>query len=85
MSLAGDKVAVTFRVKGAWVGNRTTAAIDIKTVLGDKYLALDPRGNAPQDPGQPIPLARTTSPYDVTQAFSGVGQQISQHQHRPAS
>jgi phospholipid/cholesterol/gamma-HCH transport system substrate-binding protein len=78
VSLAGDKVAVTFRVKNEWVGNRTTAAIDIKTVLGDKYLALDPLGTAPQNPATPIPLRRTTSPYDVTQAFSGVGQQISQ-------
>jgi len=77
VSLAGAKVAVTFRVKDEWVGNQTTAAIDIKTVLGDKYLALDPRGTAAQNPGQPIPLSRTTSPYDVTQAFSGLGQQIS--------
>ncbi len=78
VSLDGAKVAVTFRVKGAWIGNRTTAAIEIKTVLGDKYLALDPLGNGQQDPSQPIPLLRTKSPYDVTQAFSGVGQQISQ-------
>jgi phospholipid/cholesterol/gamma-HCH transport system substrate-binding protein len=77
VSLAGDKVAVTFRVKNEWVGNRTTAAIDIKTLLGDKYLELDPRGTAAQDPAQPIPLSRTISPYDVTQAFSGLGQQIS--------
>jgi phospholipid/cholesterol/gamma-HCH transport system substrate-binding protein len=76
VSLAGAKVAVTFQVKGAWVGNKTTAAIEIKTVLGDKYLALDPRGDAPQDPAQPIPLSRTTTPYDVTQAFSGIAQQI---------
>ena len=65
VSLAGAKVAVTFRVKGAWVGNRRTAAIDIKTVLGDKYLALDPRGAAPQDPGTarsrcPAPRRPTT-------------------------
>ena len=78
VSLAGDKVAVTFRVKDAWVGNRTTAAIEIKTLLGDKYLALDPRGGAAQSPSVPIPLSRTTSPYDVTQAFSAVGGQISQ-------
>jgi phospholipid/cholesterol/gamma-HCH transport system substrate-binding protein len=77
VSLAGDKVAVTFRVKDEWVGNRTTAAIDIKTLLGDKYLELDPRGSAAQDPAQPIPLSRTTSPYDVAEAFSGLGQQIS--------
>jgi len=78
VALAGDKVAVTFRVKDAWVGNRTTAAIEIKTLLGDKYLALDPRGNAALNPSVPIPLSRTTSPYDVTQAFSAVGGQISQ-------
>ncbi|HEY2078920.1 MAG TPA: MCE family protein [Streptosporangiaceae bacterium] len=78
VSLDGNKVAVTFDVKNGWVGDRTTAAIDIKTLLGDKYLAIDPKGNAPQNPAQPIPLSRTTSPYDVTQAFSGLGQQISQ-------
>lgn len=78
VSLDGDKVAVTFDVKDQWVGNRTTAAIDIKTLLGDKYLAIDPKGNAPQNPAQPIPLSRTTSPYDVTQAFSGLAQQVSQ-------
>jgi phospholipid/cholesterol/gamma-HCH transport system substrate-binding protein len=78
VSLAGDKVAVTFHEKGAWLGNATTAAIKIKTVLGDKYLALNPEGAAPLDPAQPIPLSRTTSPYDVQQAFSDIGQQLGQ-------
>jgi len=77
ISLDHGTVAVTFRVRGAWVGNRTTASIEIKTLLGDKYLALDPLGSSAQKPGAPIPLSRTTSPYDVTQAFSGLGQQIS--------
>jgi phospholipid/cholesterol/gamma-HCH transport system substrate-binding protein len=76
VSLAGNKVAVTFRVRNEWIGNQTTAAIEIKTVLGDKYLALDPQGGAAQPPGTPIPLSRTRSPYDVTQAFGGVSQQI---------
>ena len=35
VSLAGNKVAVAFKVKGAWVGNETKAAIKIKTLLGD--------------------------------------------------
>jgi len=78
VSLAGNKVAVAFKVKGAWVGNQTTAAIKIKTLLGDKFLALDPRGGQPQDPATPIPLSRTSSPYDVTQAFNGLGQEVSQ-------
>ncbi|HYZ54892.1 MAG TPA: MCE family protein [Streptosporangiaceae bacterium] len=78
VSLDGNKVAVTFQEKGAWLGNTTTAAIKIKTLLGDKYLALGPQGTAPLNPGQPIPLSRTTSPYDVQQAFSGLGQQLGQ-------
>jgi phospholipid/cholesterol/gamma-HCH transport system substrate-binding protein len=78
ISLAGNKVAVTFRVKNAWVGNQTTAAIKIKTLLGDKFLSIDPQGTGPQNPSQPIPLTRTKSPYDVTQAFQGFGQEVSQ-------
>ncbi|MFF2778377.1 MCE family protein [Streptomyces sp. NPDC058052] len=69
VTLDGAKVKVVFEVGDAWVGDRTTAAIAIKTLLGEKYLALDPLGSARQDPGTRIPLARTTSPYDVTQAF----------------
>ena len=76
ISLAGNKVAVSFKVKNAWVGNQTTAAIEIKTLLGDKFLSLDPQGTQPQNPGTPIPLSRTTSPYDVTQAFQGFGQEV---------
>jgi phospholipid/cholesterol/gamma-HCH transport system substrate-binding protein len=78
ISLAGNKVAVAFTVKNTWVGNETTAAIKIKTLLGDKFLALNPQGTAPLNPATPIPLSRTTSPYDVTQAFQGFGQQVSQ-------
>ncbi|MFJ5934795.1 MCE family protein [Streptomyces sp. NPDC093071] len=69
VALDGPKVKVTFEVGDAWVGDRSTAAIAIKTLLGEKYLALDPLGSAPQDPGTRIPRSRTTSPYDVTQAF----------------
>jgi phospholipid/cholesterol/gamma-HCH transport system substrate-binding protein len=70
VSLAGDQVKVTFTVKGTWVGDESTVGIDIKTILGAKYLGLDPLGPSSQDPGQPIPSSRTTSPFDVTQAFN---------------
>ncbi|QFG23667.1 MCE family protein [Actinomadura sp. WMMB 499] len=67
--LDGAKVAVSFRVRDTWVGDASTVAIAIKTLLGDKYLAVDPLGARAQDPGDRIPLGRTTSPYDVTEAF----------------
>jgi phospholipid/cholesterol/gamma-HCH transport system substrate-binding protein len=76
VGLDGAKVKVTFKVKDAWVGNSSTVAIAIKTLLGDKYLALDPVGTGKQDPSSRIPLTRTTSPYDVTQAFNGLSDTI---------
>ncbi|MFG3281815.1 MCE family protein [Streptomyces sp. NPDC048111] len=76
VALDGAKVKVTFRVEDAWIGDASTAAIAIKTLLGEKYLAVDPLGSAEQDPGHRIPLSRTTSPYDVTQAFEGLSNTI---------
>ncbi|MFC7449170.1 MCE family protein [Rhodococcus daqingensis] len=69
VELDGDKVEVAFKVKDAWVGDQTTASIQIKTILGQKYLALDPRGSETLDAKDVIPLERTTSPYDVLDAF----------------
>ncbi|HEY0638036.1 MAG TPA: MCE family protein [Pseudonocardiaceae bacterium] len=74
VSLDGDKVKVAFRVRDAWVGDETTAYIKIKSVLGQKYVALDPRGDDVQDPGETIPLGRTASPYDVLEAFRGLAE-----------
>ncbi|MCT9090168.1 MCE family protein [Streptomyces sp. ASQP_92] len=76
VALDGAKVKVSFKVKDAWIGDASTAAIAIKTLLGEKYLAIDPLGGARQNPGRRIPLTRTTSPYDVTQAFEGLSNTI---------
>lgn len=73
VQLDGARVKVSFQVKGVWVGNASTVGIEIKTLLGDKYLALDPLGSGTQRPGQTIPATRTTSPFDVTQAFQQLG------------
>jgi phospholipid/cholesterol/gamma-HCH transport system substrate-binding protein len=69
VELSGDHVLVSFQAKGAWLGDTTGAAIRLKTVLGQKYLALDPRGEGTLDPGEPIPRSRTSVPYDVLAAF----------------
>ncbi|WP_370946404.1 MCE family protein [Amycolatopsis sp. cg5] len=69
VELDGDKVKISFKVSGAWIGDKTSAAIKIKTVLGQKYLALDPQGTKPMDPGVTIPRDRTMAPYDVLDAF----------------
>jgi phospholipid/cholesterol/gamma-HCH transport system substrate-binding protein len=78
VELAGDRVLVAFTVDEAWVGDRTSASIEVRTLLGAKYLALDPQGDAALDPEQPIPLARTTTPFDVVEAFNGLSGTIDQ-------
>lgn len=69
VELDGDRVNVSFKVRDAWLGDRTSATIKIKTLLGQKYVALDPLGEQPLDPGATIPRERTTAPYDVLEAF----------------
>jgi phospholipid/cholesterol/gamma-HCH transport system substrate-binding protein len=71
VDLDGDHVKVTFRIKGEpGFGTRTRAAIKVKTILGAKYLALQPKGPGQLAPGSEIPLDRTTPAYDVVAAFS---------------
>ena len=76
--LDGDHVRVTFAVEDAWVGDQTSASIQIRTLLGAKHLALDPQGSGPLDPATPIPLSRTASPLDVVAAFDGLSATVDQ-------
>lgn len=78
IALENDHVLVTFRVKDAWIGDRSEAAIKIKTVLGQKYLAVVPDGEAELDPDTSIPLSRTVAPFDVVEAFTGLSQTVGQ-------
>jgi phospholipid/cholesterol/gamma-HCH transport system substrate-binding protein len=73
VDLAGDHVRVEFNVEdGVDFGNATGAAIKVKTLLGAMYLALEPAGEGQLEEEAVIPVARTTSPYDVVDAFSGL-------------
>jgi phospholipid/cholesterol/gamma-HCH transport system substrate-binding protein len=75
VALDGDHVKVTFRVDtGSEFGEETRAAIKVKTLLGAMYLALQPAGSGQLDEGAEIPVARTSSPYDVIDAFSGLAE-----------
>src|SRR3954463_8821564 len=79
VGLDGDHVKVTFRVdtKSAF-GKETQAAIKVKTLLGAMYLALEPAGDGQLAEGSEIPVERTSSPYDVVDAFSGLAQTADQ-------
>jgi phospholipid/cholesterol/gamma-HCH transport system substrate-binding protein len=84
VALDGDHVKVAFRIdSGAEFGTDTRAAIKVKTLLGAMYLSLEPAGSGQLPEGSEIPTSRTSSPYDVVQAFSGLArtsEQIDTHQ-----
>jgi phospholipid/cholesterol/gamma-HCH transport system substrate-binding protein len=74
--LDGTKVRVGFTVrKGIELGDRTEAAIKTETILGAKMLELTPRGEGRL--AGPIPLERTTSPYDLPDALGDLTTTIS--------
>lgn len=68
ISLHGTVVRVKFRIKGVEMGDQTTAAVKVKTMLGQKFLAIDPAGR--NELRGPIPVSHTTTPYDVNAALS---------------
>ena len=73
IELAGDQVRVSFKVDDtAAFGPDTRAAIKVKTILGSMFLALEPAGSGQLEEDSTIPVERTSSPYDVVEAFEGL-------------
>jgi phospholipid/cholesterol/gamma-HCH transport system substrate-binding protein len=74
----GDRpyVRVDFRVADVSLGDQTAATIRIKTVLGQKYLALEPSGTGRLAEGAEIPPERTASPFDVLEAVNGLADTV---------
>jgi len=76
LKLDHARVLVTFTVDHSIrLGDRTEAAIRTKTLLGAKTLQITPGGDGHQD--GPIPLHRTTSPYDLPDALGDLTTTIS--------
>jgi phospholipid/cholesterol/gamma-HCH transport system substrate-binding protein len=75
VGLEDGHVKVAFKIDtDARLGNDTGADIKVKTLLGAMFLSLDPAGTGQLDEGSTIPVARTTSPFDVVEAFSGLAE-----------
>ena len=74
IELAGEQVEVTFTAGDTWLGDRSTAAIKLGSLLGNRYIALEPRGGAELDVA--IPRERTASLYDVSTAVQDLGRSL---------
>lgn len=70
VKLGGKGVIVEFTLNNGDIklGSETTAAVEVATVLGDKSLVLTSAGSGSLE--KRIPLSRTRSPYDVSEALS---------------
>ncbi len=75
VSLAGEAARVTFSVdRDVRVGDQSLVAIKTDTVLGEKSLAVTPRGAGSSTS---IPLGRTTTPYTLNSALQDLGRNAS--------
>lgn len=75
MELDGNSVKVAFRVKtDAELGDATRADIRVKTILGSMFVAVTPAGSGELAEESTIPVERTSSPFDVVEAFEGLGE-----------
>jgi len=76
VELDGARVLVTFDVaNNIRLGDRTEAAIKLKTLLGTKILEVTPRGDGKLS--APIPLDRTTPAYQLPDALGDLTTTIS--------
>ncbi|EID18285.1 MCE family protein [Mycolicibacterium phlei] len=71
VGLQGQAALVTFAIDGTvTLGTDTTAHIRTGTLLGERVLTLESKGEGTMRPMEVIPLSRTASPYSLTEAVS---------------
>ncbi|GAA4683629.1 MCE family protein [Nocardioides nanhaiensis] len=75
IELDDGKVKVGFKVESdSGFGEQTAASIRVKTLLGQMFVSLEPEGEGQLEEGSTIPVERTTSPFDVVDAFEGLAE-----------
>jgi phospholipid/cholesterol/gamma-HCH transport system substrate-binding protein len=75
MELVGNTVEVTFTAKKINMADNSTAAIKTGTLLGKRFLGVEP-GSGPELKDDLIPISRTSTPYNVSRSLEDVGTQL---------
>lgn len=76
VDLQGQLVEVEFRIDDAWIGEDSSASVQLNTLLGQRYLAIEPAGDDAMEEGGTIPLERTDTPYDIVPAINKLSQTV---------
>jgi phospholipid/cholesterol/gamma-HCH transport system substrate-binding protein len=77
MALRGDEVQVTFTASGTPVGSTSTAGAEVLSPVGTEYMEVAPSGSGSLQ--GPIPVSRTSVPYNLVTDLSGLGSEIQQY------
>ena len=76
LGTATPHVRVDFRVDAdVELGEDTSATVRLKTLLGQRFLAIEPAGDGELEDAT-IPLKRTATPLDVVDAVNGLAQTV---------
>jgi phospholipid/cholesterol/gamma-HCH transport system substrate-binding protein len=70
LHVSGGHVTVDFDVKGAKMGEKTQASVQVLNLLGEKYLEVTPKGTGEMKGGDTIPVSRTNGSYDIVSTLS---------------
>jgi phospholipid/cholesterol/gamma-HCH transport system substrate-binding protein len=65
LKIGPERVIADFDVKNATLGRSTRASVEVKSLLGEKFLNITPRGSGELPGGSTIPLARTDVTFDI--------------------
>ena len=66
LALDGPHAIVSFRLdRGQPLGEASTATVGLRSILGNRFLAVDPLGGGDLGPERRIGIERTTSPYMI--------------------
>ena len=65
LRIGPEKVIADFDVKDATLGRSTRASVEVKSLLGEKFLNITPKGGGSLPGDSTIPLARTDVTFDI--------------------
>jgi len=70
IKISGDHVTANVNLKGATMGDKTQASVQVLNLLGEKYLEITPKGSGEMKGGDTIPVSRTNGSYDIVSTLS---------------
>lgn len=78
LKIGPEKVIVDFDVAGAKLGRSTRASVEVKSLLGEKFLNIIPEGSGELAAGATIPLTRTDVTFDIVATLGQLTTQTEQ-------